>query len=683
MSFVYPSFLWALSLLTIPILIHLYNFRKYKTLYFSSLQFVKKIEEESKSTRNIKHLLILIARCLFIIFAVLAFAQPYLPVNKSTEKGGNPVLAIYIDNSFSMAQKGTEGELISEARETAKRLVKDASNDTRFLLVSNEMSGIEQRIVNRLEALDRIDKITLSPLVRTVGEVLNWQRGFVEKYDKEKERVNSAQYVILSDFQKNSFGADKMSEDKTSYFYPIQFVPQNSDNVSIDSLWFSEPNSKIGGTNELNISVKNYGRNDLINAEIQVIIGNIKKDIFVDIPSNQTVKTSFTYIESGDGNKFRSGKASIKDKQVYFDDDYYFTYLPSKECKILIIDGPNAQANVQAVYELDKYYFPKTIAQNAFTSGDLKDIDLVVLNGVNAFSSGFSQDLEEFKKTQGSLILFPGTELNINSYNLLARKVGWPSIFGRMNDGTKIKSIEYNDLFFKPVFEKIPSQLNLPSISTLYQTVKNGGTTIQLITAQNGQSIFSSSLDRRAFVFCSSLDKSYSSFTSSALFTALLLRTGELSNKPIPLYLTIGSNNRYPLYGLNTSEKPIKIKSDQIDFIPFKEKIGAVDYLSIKGNEATERLSAGNYDIFVDAKVGALSLNYDRKESELKTLSLIEVESQWKEKGIENIRTTSIQNGQSLAKLDLEKPFEYWRWMILLSILFLLVEIALLKLWKN
>ena len=170
MHFVYPQFLWALLLLAFPIIIHLYNFRKYKTLYFSSLKFLKKVELENQATKNIKQWIILASRLLCLLFAILAFAQPYLPVNQKLREGGNPLLSIYLDNSFSMGQKGTEGELLSEGRETAKRLILDASNDTRFFIVTNEMSGIEQRVISKVEALDYLDKIELSPLVRKMGD---------------------------------------------------------------------------------------------------------------------------------------------------------------------------------------------------------------------------------------------------------------------------------------------------------------------------------------------------------------------------------------------------------------------------------------------------------------------------------------------------------------------------------
>ena len=133
MEFVYPGFLWLLSLISIPIIIHLFHFRKYKTLYFSSLQFIQKIDQENKSTQKLKHLLILLSRILLIIAAVLAFAQPYIPANGIKDHNGNNVIALYLDNSFSMTAKGVEGELLSEGREIIRKIIIDAGVSTKFI----------------------------------------------------------------------------------------------------------------------------------------------------------------------------------------------------------------------------------------------------------------------------------------------------------------------------------------------------------------------------------------------------------------------------------------------------------------------------------------------------------------------------------------------------------------------
>src|SRR6266446_6276355 len=113
MLFTYPEFLFALSALSIPVIIHLFNFRRFKKIYFTNVRFLQEIKQDTRSRSRLKHLLILLARLLAVAFLVFAFAQPSLRA-----KRGNPLMtgikhvSIYIDNSFSMDAVGKNGSLL-------------------------------------------------------------------------------------------------------------------------------------------------------------------------------------------------------------------------------------------------------------------------------------------------------------------------------------------------------------------------------------------------------------------------------------------------------------------------------------------------------------------------------------------------------------------------------------------
>src|SRR6202000_801294 len=102
MHFLYPAFLFALISLAIPILIHLFNFRKYQKVYFSNVQFLKEINEQQSSRRNLKERLILAARLLALFFLVLAFTRPYISNQHSENAGSQQLVSVFVDNSYSM-----------------------------------------------------------------------------------------------------------------------------------------------------------------------------------------------------------------------------------------------------------------------------------------------------------------------------------------------------------------------------------------------------------------------------------------------------------------------------------------------------------------------------------------------------------------------------------------------------
>ena len=87
MKFLFPTFLFALFTIAIPIIIHLFSFRRYKTVYFSHVGFLKDIKKESQKKSRLKQLLMLLARILTIIFLVFAFSQPYIPTKNAATTG--------------------------------------------------------------------------------------------------------------------------------------------------------------------------------------------------------------------------------------------------------------------------------------------------------------------------------------------------------------------------------------------------------------------------------------------------------------------------------------------------------------------------------------------------------------------------------------------------------------------
>ena len=678
MKFEHPGFLFAFLLLAIPIIIHLFNFRRYKTLYFSSIQFLKQVDEETKSVQKLKHLIVLITRLLAFSALILAFAQPYIPVNKSAKQGTVPVLAIYLDNSFSMTMKGTEGELISEAREQARRLINQSSEGTRILLVTNEMNGLEERLVSKADAIDRLDQIKVSSLVRNTGDVLNWMREELDKESASNQEIGSKQFVILSDFQKNSSDLAKLKADSVNYYYPIQFVPQVFSNVFIDSVWFNDPNFKVDVNNELNIRVKNIGNQDLASIELQVEINETKRSAFVEVEANQETVVAINYSDLKPGIK--KGVARINDKQLYFDDDYFFSYEVKKNASILIINGENAVPNIAQVYRLDSYYQVTEVSENAITQEVLQGKNLVVLNGMNDISTGFSSTIYDFVNQGGALALFPGEKINSNSWNQLLIKLNMPTLGVVQAEGLKIKTIQDKDIFFKGVFEKKPNNLNLPLQNKIYRTNNHSkSNALNLIQLQNGSPLLvRSNSNYTVFLFGSSLAPSFGNLTSNALFSTMVLRMAEMSQARLPLSLTIGSDSKFPIFNAPKVESPIHFKNQEIDFIPSVEKLNQIDYISIAG-PSSHVLQSGLFEITNEKVLGSIALNYNRQESDIEAFKIAEIKDLFLDKDVLNVKTTSISQGQSLNMTDLDKPVEYWRIFLILAIVFLIAEMAILR----
>src|SRR5688572_25300128 len=170
MTFLYPSFLWALAALSIPILIHLFNFRKTTRVYFSNNRFLRQVKEVTTAKRRLKHYLILASRLLFITFLVLAFAQPIIPA--SEQLGSSHRVILYIDNSQSMsAQLDNKSQGLEAALKFAQSIIELFPADTRYTILTNDFAPFSNTFKTKPEALDILTQIRLSPVSRMMSEI--------------------------------------------------------------------------------------------------------------------------------------------------------------------------------------------------------------------------------------------------------------------------------------------------------------------------------------------------------------------------------------------------------------------------------------------------------------------------------------------------------------------------------
>ena len=158
MSFLYPKFLWALLLNIIPIFIHLFNFQKYETLYFSDISLFKNIKEKTKKRSQLKNLLVLICRILFLSSIILAFCFPYLPNLDKSEFQNIPRIGIYLDNSYSMSRLNKNQSLLESAKDDLMKLVDNLPENTKFIFTTNTIKKNKQFGINKDELKNKIIK---------------------------------------------------------------------------------------------------------------------------------------------------------------------------------------------------------------------------------------------------------------------------------------------------------------------------------------------------------------------------------------------------------------------------------------------------------------------------------------------------------------------------------------------
>ena len=174
MKFANPHFLWALLSLLVPIIIHLFHFRKFKTIYFTNVRFLRELQQETQSRSRLRHLLILLSRCLALSALVFAFAQPFIP-SAAKQRTGSRAISVYIDNSFSLDAQGESGSLLELARKHAQDIARSYKPSDRFQLLTNDFEGRHQQLLTREQFENMLDEVKPSPVSRKLNEVIERQ----------------------------------------------------------------------------------------------------------------------------------------------------------------------------------------------------------------------------------------------------------------------------------------------------------------------------------------------------------------------------------------------------------------------------------------------------------------------------------------------------------------------------
>ena len=164
MGFVYPYFLFGLFAVAVPIVIHLFNFRKFKKVYFTNVKLLTDLQSESKKQSKVRDIILLCLRCLTICLLVLLFANPYIKDDKKVlvSDSGNAVL-VFVDNSFSMENSSDKGSLLDVAKQKARDIAMQYSQSDVFCLMTQDMSGRHKHFVSRDRFLGMLSEVEISP----------------------------------------------------------------------------------------------------------------------------------------------------------------------------------------------------------------------------------------------------------------------------------------------------------------------------------------------------------------------------------------------------------------------------------------------------------------------------------------------------------------------------------------
>ena len=675
MSFTNPLMLIGLAAILVPIIIHLFNFRRYKTVYFSNVQMLEDIQKKTKRASQVQQLIVLALRVLGIACLVLAAAQPFLRGNNKNAAKGN-VISVFVDNSYSMETDSKNGSRLYDAVDAAKNIVQSFDFSDDFVLTTQDFTGEESHILNKDQMLELLDRIAVSPNSHSFKEIHAFENHTIQNSNKE----NIIHYYI-SDFQKNNFDLSVLRNDSSAHIGLIPAPAEEISNVGVDSCWFLTPIFKLGNTVTLIARIHNYGSEEVQKVPVKLHVNDKQKAIAaIDIPAGGYSDCHLTYRIEEPGTN--CGKVSIEDAPITFDDDLYFTYEVSDNSTVSVIYDKEPNRFLTALYGKDSVFTYQPMSYQQVNYTQLRQSDIIVLSEVPTISSGLADELTKFVKAGGSLLVFPSAKAD-NSVNNLLQSLNAGRYGNLVKSSLKCKMLNRESIYFKGALETDDGRIDMPQTLQHYAiSGGNNGSEIIMVLEDNSPLLVAYPFESGKVILSAvAMNDDYGNAHRHALFFVPLHNIGIMNAVQQKLYNLIGVDQmQRVMLPSDGSDEAVVLRSRKgnEEFIPEQRRLGNETALYFHNQAHTSDW----YDIVRGGQVlGTLAFNQNRRESDLTCYNENELKNMAEEIGdhVSVISADTKNIAKSVSDRLNGKPL--WPWFLVLSLLCFLTEIALLRFW--
>ena len=702
MTFLNPLLLLGLAAAAIPLIIHLFNFRRPKRIAFSSLAFLNELKKSTMQRVRVKQWLLLALRTLAIAALAISFARPTLDGSLAglLGAGGRSTSAMVLDHSTSMTLRDGSGAYLDQVKAIATELLTDFESGDEVILVPHPATGVSgDALQNATAAIDAIaslepqeGSVSLTTSIQSAAQLL-----------AEKANLNRVLYV-LSDFQASALtdsSALSIPEDVR-----VVLVPVGTDgrgNLAVSEITVLSQIVASGQPVRIEARFTNFGTEDAVGIVASVFLEEIRVgQATVDIPAGSSATAQFVVTPRETG--WLAGRVELEDNQFLYDNARNFTVLVPAVRKVLVVNGRTApsrylQLGLSSALVPDAVRFETTeIPETGLAGASLGQYDSVILNGVTSFSSGEQSALKAYVQGGGGVLLFPSDGIQVNDYNeLLSEWEGGriTSLPEPSSDGLTVGVFERVDTdhpLFEGMFEPDPNgktpQLEQPVVYRATQYVAGSGTEQTVIGLTVGYPFLQEIRSGQGSVLLFSVEAGvrWSDFAVRGLFLPLLYRslyylsaTGSVSGEG----LQVEGSLQLRLAGVEGNQTIVVVDETGEEFIPDQRTVQGAKVADLSG----PFFIPGIYSVEVAGDIlRRIVVHPSAKESNLSLMNPEDAASKLSELGVDQVSVLNLSL-TGTEKLDdqlkeARTGIELWNVFLGLALIFLVLEMIVSKLWK-
>jgi hypothetical protein len=672
MTFLNILFLFALFAAAIPIIIHLLNLHRIRTVDFSTLRFLKQVQRKQMKKLQLKRWWLLLLRVLIVLLLVLTFARPALRSTVAVVGAHEQTAAVLlIDNSASSLIDDNMYHIKERCYEVLDEL-RDGDEITIVPLQGGLTAGLQTR--QRELAHRFIGDLEPTPLTPQPLDVFEEAiQLLVQSKDLNRE------LYFCSDFAWEFTEAS--IQDDLDYYSDIQLfllpvTPADPANVAVTEVSSGERLPIAGQPLQLHITIANYGpalRERLI---VQLYLeGERVAEQSVSIPAGTEVNLDIDINSRLTG--YLNGYVEIDDRVLHWDDRHYFSlHIPDVYRIALIGDNSKTNTILAAALVPDSTRVGRidleVISTAAAQSRSLEMYDTIILNSVQPSEAAFRRVQTAMNSGTG-IVYFPDCDRDAAVSAALASKyLGLPPFAGVTESSdlnrafVTLGEIDRQHPLLAPLFERY-EQLDSPRLKRYCRYRKTSDVT-SLLTLENGD-IFAGLYqqgDSQGLFFTVPLSATASDFFRKGLYAPLVNRAVEwvaTGRKGTTISAVAGEciTMEFPFHASQW-----RLQTDTQTLYPEVTNRMDGDWLITPSS-----LDPGNYAVIGEGRsAGVLTVNINPLEGDIRT----ECSDEWK--SVLQQGAQIVYQGEELAPVvgAARHGQEMWRYALAGALLLLLIE---------
>lgn len=425
MNFASPLFLLGLVAAAMPIVIHLIGNHHAPNRPFAALDFILRCNRRVAQHLKIRHVILLIIRCLLIALTVVIMAKPYaeVPSDLPALSGNAKSVVIIIDDSLSMRQQVNGILLFSRAQTQAQELVTllGPQADIAVLRFSHPSAPLSQLTRDTWRVRAAISSIKPSYRFADLAPALLQANRLLADSPLPDRHI-----FVLSDMAKHGWGSGSPLNHNIQ-FHPVDVAKGLSqENHAVVEL-SSVPAPTVGPRSvEILARLCNYRpQSDSLQITLKIDDQPIARGLQQVGPWACANKTfHHTFLQGG----VHLAMVSLASDKLPDDDQRYLMIEVESVIRTLLINGgPSPIRHQDELFYLQAALQPtgiggqpiisKVILPTELKQIRLDDYDVVVLSNLSSLPDGQKKNLENYVQRGGGLFITLGENVDPEKFN--------------------------------------------------------------------------------------------------------------------------------------------------------------------------------------------------------------------------------------------------------------------------